>query len=268
MSETTYKVMVTNDYDLFNRLNGNRSVEEQRVKKIINSINNVGYVLSPILVNEKMEVVDGQARLEAFRRLEMPVYYIIQNGIGRKECISMNINQTNWTLPDYIASYAEMGDAAYQRLIQLVDMFGKTFRLSTIIYSVTMKVWSNNAKIRNGEFECSQDEFERAQETLSWLIKFVPIISRVQGRTEYYYMALMFCYGDAEVDNDRLYNKLAQMQAGLIPVSAIQQALEQIEDMYNDHIRNKVYIKTNYRKYLDNKYAWYEVRYGNKSEED
>ena len=106
MMDTNYKVLVTNDYDMFKRLEGNRSVTELRVKKISNSIKTVGYVMNPIIVNERFEVIDGQGRLEVLRRLELPVYYIVVNGIGRKECIAMNINQTNWSLYDYIQSYA------------------------------------------------------------------------------------------------------------------------------------------------------------------
>lgn len=42
------------------------------------------------------------------------------------------------------------------------------------------------------------------------------------------------------------------------------QALEQIEEIYNNRIQKKVYIKTNYRKAMDDKYSWYNKRYGNR----
>ena len=79
-------------------------------------------------------------------------------------------------------------------------------------------------------------------------------------------MALNFCYSDSEVDHKRLYDKISALQANLIPVVTIQQAFDQIENIYNDHARNKVYIKTNYRKYLDDKLAWYSARYASKYE--
>ena len=268
MGETKYKVLVSNDYDMFKRLSGNRSVEEPRVQKIINSINKVGYILSPILVNENFEVIDGQGRLEALRRLELPVYYIIEKGIGKEECIQMNINQTNWTILDYISSYAELGNESYKYLLQLLNTYGKTFRMTVILYAITMRIWTGQAKIKEGGFQCSQEDFSRAQDVLSWLIKFIPVFSRIPGRTEFYYMALIFCRADNEVDKARLYDKLVALQAGLIPTVTIQQALEQIESIYNDHLdsRRRVYIKTNYRKYLDGKYEWYETRYANKYE--
>lgn len=264
MAQTNLFVRVTNDYDKFKRLYGNRGVDELRVQRIIKSINKVGYIINPILVNERYEVIDGQGRLEALRRLELPVYYIVVDGIGREECIQMNINQTNWTILDYIGSHAELGNESYTRLLQLIRSYGKTFKMAIILYATTMKIWRNISKLKEGEFECSQEDFEQAQEALSWLTRFVPMFSRLQGHTEYYYMALIFCYTDNEVDKTRLYDKLTALQAGLIPVVTMQQALEQIEDAYNDHSRRKVYIKTNYRKYLDGKYGWYENKYADK----
>ena len=264
MGRTQHMVMVTNDYDQFKKLPGNRAVEEPRINKIIKSINKVGYILSPIIVNEKYEVIDGQGRLEALRRLELPVYYLVVDGIGRTECIQMNINQTNWTVLDYISSYAELGSDSYKFLLQLIRTYGKTFRMSVILYAMTHKVWHSVAQLKQGEFECTQENYERAQDMLSWLTKFCPIFSRLTGHTEFYYMALIFCRIDEEVDNTRLYGKLTALQAELIPVVNMLQALEKIEDIYNNRAQRKVYIKTNYRKYLDDKYDWYESRYADK----
>ncbi|WP_299997811.1 ParB N-terminal domain-containing protein, partial [uncultured Clostridium sp.] len=63
----------TKDYLIFKKLEGNRPVVNRRVNKIIASIQNVGYITSPLIVNEKMEVIDGQGRLEALEQLKMPV---------------------------------------------------------------------------------------------------------------------------------------------------------------------------------------------------
>ena len=62
---------------MFKTMDGNRLLKNDRVNKIVESINAVGYILSPILVNEKMEVIDGQGRLAALERLKMPVHYMV-----------------------------------------------------------------------------------------------------------------------------------------------------------------------------------------------
>lgn len=264
MNKEAQRVMVTDDYSIFKRLEGNRTVLEPRVNKILNSIKRVGYIVNPLIVNEKYEVIDGQGRLEALKKLGYPVYYIVNDGIGLDECISMNINQANWSLLDYIACYADVGNESYKYLLDLMNEFGSTFRSVVIFYAATTKIYKEQNKVKSGEFTCSKEDYEQAKEVLTWLAQFTPIFRKMGGHTEYYYMSLMFCYSDDEVDNARLIKKLFDLQAGLMPVVTIHQALEQIECAYNDRSRNKVYIKTNYQKKLDEKMKWYHSRYGYK----
>ena len=91
MNKKAINVMVTDEYDLFKTLEGNRRVLDLRARRIIRSIEKVGYVINPIIVNEKYEVIDGQGRLEALKRLNLPVYYIMIEGIGIEECRTLNI---------------------------------------------------------------------------------------------------------------------------------------------------------------------------------
>lgn len=46
-------LLKTKDYNMFKLLTGNRDVQRPHVEKIKQSIKNVGYITSPIIVNEK-----------------------------------------------------------------------------------------------------------------------------------------------------------------------------------------------------------------------
>ena len=260
--KTNVKVWKTRDYSMFRRLEGNRKVLRSRVKKIKKSIEQVGYIINPIIVNEKYEIIDGQGRLEALKELGLDVYYICEEGIGIDECISMNMNNTNWTLMDYIDSYAETGNISYVYLSQLIKAFQGKIHQKAILYVATGKYENSNTIIKSGNFQCAAEDYNRATRILGFLTEFIEPLKRLKGHTEYYFMALAFCYDDPEVDNERLLDKIIQMQAGLIPVTTILQAFEQIEEAYNNRARKKVYIKTNYKKALDSKYTWYEQKYG------
>ena len=169
----------TTDYSKFKRLDGNRKIPSSRVSKIVNSIKKVGYILSPILVNEKYEVIDGQGRLEALKQLGMPVDYIISCGIGIEECVAMNIYQTNWTMTDYIESYAETGSMSYIYLLQLIRAFGKKLQTKVIISAVTGKDELPQNQIRNGDFVCTVADYNMATSILTYLLEFKPVIDRV-----------------------------------------------------------------------------------------
>ena len=52
------EIKVTNEYEKFKKLKGNRAVTEKRKEKIKKSILKVGYITSPILVNDEFEIID------------------------------------------------------------------------------------------------------------------------------------------------------------------------------------------------------------------
>ncbi len=253
------------DYGMFKRMEGNRAVSRKRTEKIKSSILNVGYIPNPIIVNEKYEIIDGQGRFEALKQLGLPVFYSIVPNIGIDECIAMNMNQTNWSVRDYIESHAETGNVSYVYLLQLLNTYDSHFGLTVILNAITGKTDNAQEKVKSGDFQCSEREFLHAKEILSYLLGFEPIIRKIGGRKEFYYMAIRFCHDDPEVDNKRLLEKVTQLQSNLMSVSQAHQAFDQLEQVYNNRIRGeKVYIKTNYRKYQDGQYSWYSKKYGDK----
>ena len=109
MTQNINVVTLEHDLSVFKVLDGNRSVNPGRVDKIAQSIQKVGFIQCPIVVNEKMQVIDGQGRLEACKRLGLPIPYIKIKGVGIDECLAMNINQKNWSSEDYIKSMPTEG---------------------------------------------------------------------------------------------------------------------------------------------------------------
>lgn len=262
----TYKAIPTTDYSRFKRLEGNRKVLDARVKKIISSIEKVGYIPSPIIVNEKWQVIDGQGRLEAVKKLGLPIYYMQIEGLGIEECIAMNINLNNWSLEDYIGSYAETGNMSYMYMQQLIKAYKGALQNKVIISVVTGKKENNTRDIKEGYLQCDSGQYNHAVKVLSYLKEFSGMLNRLTGHTEYYYMALAYCYDDPEVDNKRMIEKMTQLQSNLIPVTTMKQALEMVEEVYNNRIRGgRVYIGNNYQRQLEGKYSWYGKRHGKKN---
>lgn len=111
--KSIYTIYETRDYSIFKKLLGNRSLSATRLAAIKDSIIRIGYQPSPILVNEKMEVIDGQGRLAACEALSLPVYYVVKKGLSIDDCISMNMKMENWKDKDFIHCYAEKKYPAY-----------------------------------------------------------------------------------------------------------------------------------------------------------
>lgn len=250
----------TDDYTAFRYLVGNREIKPERVKAVIESIESIGYVLSPVLVNEKMEIIDGQARVTALQKLGLPVHYTVQPGIGVKECIAMNVKQTNWVLTDFIHCYANLGYASYKYLEILFERYGKKFTVSPILYALRGSV-PNNKIIKEGRFTCTEKDYERACKTLEYLSKFTPIFEGEVGFKSYYLIAIAYCYNSPSIDNNKLLSVICTRKIDLDPVVNVAQAVEVIEKIYNLRSRNKVYILTEYKMDYDKKKQEYRSTY-------
>lgn len=243
------KEMRTKNYQLFRHLEGNRDVLEDRISKIDASVKKIGWMPGSILVNEKYEVIDGQARLEYAKRHSLIIPYVVRPGIGIKECIELNRSHSDWKIQQYITSYADRGFIAYVYLAQLIREFTPEFNLSTIYYSL-FGLEPNRKAVEDGGLVCKADDYNEARACLTWLREFKPIIGKVGGYNKQYYKALSFCRRLDSVDNDRLLHNVQRMQAKLIPTATIYQALETIEEIYNFRTQNKVYLVTEYKKRL------------------
>jgi hypothetical protein len=116
-------VKKTRDYNMFKRLKGNRPINEAHVNALVRSISLSPETMenSPILVNERMEIIDGQHRVEALRKLEMPVHYTIGAGLGLKDVQILNSGSKPWGPVDYASSWSEYGNENYLFYLKLKD---------------------------------------------------------------------------------------------------------------------------------------------------
>ena len=246
----TYK---TTDYSMFKVLHGNRSVEPGRVAKIKNSIKTVGYIPNSIIVNEKLEVIDGQGRLQALKELKLPVYYQVVNGIGINECRAMNINQTNWSTLDFAKSYAEEGNQDYQKLLRFITKFQPFLSLNTIVAIGAKTANSIGSKVlKNGsfKFKCSDVDAENECE---YLMRYQPFKAQLPGSRDIFFAALLFCYRDPAIDENRMLAKLTRYSQKMSPFTTIDECLDSLEVIYNIQVgtRSKVYFHPLYDDYVD-----------------
>ena len=124
-------IEVSTDLGLFKTLKGNREVRIPHVKKLKEFIQRDPSALryNPILVNSKMEVIDGQHRLATVGMIneeytvQLPVYYIIKPDAKLKTAIAINSSAKPWTPNDYAESYANQGNEHYQIYIDFIKQY-------------------------------------------------------------------------------------------------------------------------------------------------
>ena len=114
-------VMKSSDYEKFSILEQNRIVNDKHVNELVVSIQNSGQ-LTPIIINEKFEIIDGQHRFDACKILKIPVMYLISYKTSINEVILMNNTQKSWKLHDYLRCFSDK-KWEHRETYQKVDKF-------------------------------------------------------------------------------------------------------------------------------------------------
>ena len=259
----TPQILRTKDYSIFRRMEGNREVTAKRANHIRESIINIGLVPVPIVVNEHMEIIDGQGRFEALKSLGLPVFYVVVPGLTLSDCVSMNINTTPWQLIDYISSYAETGNENYIRLKKLINCYD--LPMSVVVCAATgVMSTSNGGLIKNGKLNLDESFYWAVDSMLAYVERFAKVLKENGISTKGpVYNALCFCYQCEDVDNDRMLEQFSRYCYKMNSSTKIVEVLDGLTEIYNfGRRRDRVYIKTKYLEYIDGRYPWYASYWG------
>lgn len=234
----SYKIKSTTDYRMFRFIPGNRNVDH--VEKIEKSIRNIGLLVSPIVVDKQYRILDGQNRFCACRNLRLPVYYVMQEGVGSDVIGQLNSSSKNWTGKDHIHYYAhgenEIVDYVY------FEQLMKAFPWATqrvLSYAINGNSgFGIVGKLKTGELKCTEDQYNKATMILDYVSQFREYIDGIGGRKENYYFVVAFAFTDSNVDNDYLLQKFGKYFRTLDDVTSIRAAFEQVErKIYNYQLR-------------------------------
>lgn len=116
----------TTDYDKFSLMHNNRDANRSHIEALKDAFVEKGNltIVQPILVNESLQIIDGQHRYIAAKELGQPIYYTIREGLTIGDARSMNILHRAWTNEDFAWSYAEGGNQQYKDYLKLREDFG------------------------------------------------------------------------------------------------------------------------------------------------
>lgn len=254
--QTGYIVQITDDYELFETLSTNRAIDPRHVKTLKDSMKEHGVLINPVLVNAKMQVIDGQHRLNACKSLGKPVYYLMIGDYGIEEVQALNLNQKNWTYRDYAESFASMGYDHYQTLISFSeenDDFG---------FGSCMKLLQNSTTYRNasrkridekrGETVTKKRQsFEEGTWEVTDYDKAVEWVEYLRDLGKYYsgynrsvfVSAMIGLFNRKQFDKDEFLRKLSYQSNSLNDCTSVGDYLLLVEEIYNFKKRDKVNLR-------------------------
>lgn len=177
-------VYQTTDYEMFKFLKGNREINKTNEKNLEKNFgeNGENYVMNPIIVNEKMEIIDGQHRFTALKKIGKPIHYIVVKGVGGDAAQRMNQVSLRWSLLNYVKYHKET-DPNCARLYELIRIYneekprGKGLGVTTIYANILGRpASSSNQAVKDAltskSFRLSEKEFEDAKGYFNTLLTF------------------------------------------------------------------------------------------------
>lgn len=232
---TTTDILQTKDYSIFKKLKGNRTDDEAHVKRLTKNMLEVGNltVEFPIVVNERMEVVDGQHRLAALKGLGWPIAYRVVNGLTLNTVRGINQAAQNWSWRDYAASFIDNGNEEqqlnYRRFVQLVDTFKTSYATTTMYCGLAAdKTRHSRLDFKGGEFVIPN--FERAYKLLT---QYEEIATAFNFNSSRFAAA---CYRAMQVDgydHKRMVHKAMVYDLPVRASATVEDYLRFIESVYN-----------------------------------
>lgn len=141
--------MKTTNYSKFLFSKENREIKTKTVVAIKESMKKFGFIPGrPVLITKEWTIIDGQHRFLAARDLNIAVEFEVLEGDHIDKMIHLNSTQSNWTLEDYVNSYAQQNIDCYRKLLKFKEKYDLNLSSAITIF-FTSGVKSD--AIRKGE---------------------------------------------------------------------------------------------------------------------
>lgn len=240
----------TTNYSIFKKHESNRELVERNIVALMDSIQEENLLsLRPILVDSQMRVIDGQHRLEAAKRLKLPVFYQMQEKMSNNAIYLLNNNQLKWGREDYVDYYASLGSEHYLKIKSFMKKNKIKLTIALAVLGVS-KGGGQVEKIKNGTFKFpnEMEEFDSLTK-LQHLRKLVDYLrQKIMGRNVYISgatlaQAFIFFLNCKNVNFDIFMKKLPYRLDIIRPCARQDQYLEMFRDIYNFKNQNPMTLE-------------------------
>ena len=134
-NQVAVKVLYEKNHSKFTLLDDNRDIDKTHVALLVVSMKKNGQLM-PIVVNEKLEVIEGQHRLQACMELDIPVAYIISIKASSKDVAIMNNSQKGWKNKDFLKHFSHKNHsncAEYRKVKRFFDTYPLPFAIGVML---------------------------------------------------------------------------------------------------------------------------------------
>jgi hypothetical protein len=232
-------VFETTEYSAFKTLDGNRNLNPANLARLKKSMQQE-LLQVPIIVNEKMEIIDGQHRFESCKDLGLPLCFIIVKGYELPQVHKLNAIARNWDLPDYLDSYVNLGLKDYILTKKFILKYrlpiASSLQLLRGVSTESGYSRSTSDSFKAGTFEVK--DYSRACVLANQILEVGKLYNGSKRRQ--FIAAMIFILEHPAFNFNTFLKKLALQQTALVHCTNKKQYIMLIEEIYNYRSRDKV----------------------------
>ena len=197
-------IMVTENYDMFKKIGGNRKINKANYAKIVKSMKEEQLII-PIVVNEKYEIIDGQHRFTACKDLGKPVYFYMVRGYGLEQVKRANIASSNWKKENYLDMFVAEGNEIYKEFEEIKERYDLNISNLLKIFAIVQE--KQSARV-GYEFENGTFTLDGKMEVLRFLTALEDFNFFKFYKSNNFLIAFTRLYFKSEYDHDKMKTKL------------------------------------------------------------
>jgi hypothetical protein len=235
-------IQTTLDYNQFKRIAGNRPINNIQVRKLYESIaEDPGIAMAtPIIVNDNMEILDGQHRLAAMKKLNLPVSYFMVDSMGLEQVQRMNSATKTWSPVDYAKSFSELGNENYVVYLDYKRKyhFSHTILLEYLSGTSRHAAGNTTPAFKRGKFKVG--DLTVAKKLCDQLIDAGKIYPKYTNRA--FALAFKRAATSPKYNHQQMMEKLSNHVGMLKDSVLIEDYMRRLEKIYNFHmgVENRV----------------------------
>jgi hypothetical protein len=232
METQNSKVYETKDYGIFKIIEGNRSIKEGQVERLIESIKDRNLLnVNPIIVNTKMEIIDGQSRLAAAKQLNVPIHYMVAQVANLEDVRLLNINVKTWGMDDYLESYLSQKLSDYYTLKKFHDSYAIPLTICLVLLSGMKDRAEVRASFKNGEFKVTS--LPSAKRVAEKLLDIREYADRGVWRSRDFIQAVIGLDNNHTINHEKLLKKFKQSGHTIYRQGSTQDYLRRFTEIYD-----------------------------------
>lgn len=234
-----FKYGQTRDYDRFTIMDSNRKIDNKKVEKLVGLIKQHG-VQQPIIINEALQIVDGQHRYMACKKIGAVIPYVISKSWKSTDDTIVLQEGSGWSALDYCHSQAVLGDFNCGQAMTYADRFHK--ESNGRMKRITALELILNGKDINVLTRLKKKNYQANLHTASKIFNIIMLCSKYPSSATVFGQKIVRPIKKMWYINDGLNFKSMEKMFKLNYIKAFAKEKEQLEymtDLYNKYNKNK-----------------------------